>query len=165
MTLEAWVLAASLAYAKDAEPRNPAPRAMPATLATAIADASTASPLPGMTDVETSAVLVVFAFRESSYRTDVAGDCAKLPAGSLLCTKALAARSCGAFQTPCERTTMGDAVQQTKLALGIMATSFARCPTSPLSMYATGTCGTLQGSRISELRLTAAMRLLSEVTP
>ncbi len=161
MSLEAWILAASLAYAHTAEPHNPAPRGMPAELAREVADAATASPLPGKTAEWTASALIVWGFRESAYNTSAQGDCPGMRAGSRECRKTAGARSCGAFQTPCGLTVLGDARQQVKLALSIMATSFATC--GDFSAYIAGDC--VRGVRLSALRTSAVDRLLLEVTP
>lgn len=159
MSIEALVLSASLAYAHDAEPRNPSPRAMAADLVAAVADGATSTPLPGKTAEWTAAALIVWGFRESAYNTSAQGDCPGMRAGSRECRKAAGARSCGAFQTPCERTVLGDAKQQVALALSIMATSFAMC--GDFSAYIAGDC--VRGARLSALRTSAVERLLVEV--
>lgn len=111
-------------------------RAMPPAMAAAIADATT--------DRDEAAVLVVLAFRESSYRADVRGD---------------GGRSCGAWQTPCAVTPLGDARKQAVLALGIYRRSAALCPAHPLAIYASGSCGSIAGRRISDARIAEASAL------
>ena len=86
-----------------------------------------------------AALLDTFAAKESGYRPSAAGDCPGMRAGSLLCTRELGAKSCGAWQTPCGITPklpMG----QAQLALTTLQRSMATCPEHPLSLYGTGRC-------------------------
>ncbi len=110
-------------------------RSMSPAMAQAIADVAP--------DRATAALLVVFAFRESSYRADVKGD---------------GGASCGAWQTPCARTPK-DVRGQAVLALAIMRASMLACPDYPLSVYASGSCTSAAGRRISTARIAEAKRL------
>ena len=114
-------------------------RNMPPAMAQAIADVAP--------DRATAALLVVFAFRESSYRSDVKGD---------------GGASCGAWQTPCARTPK-DVKGQAVLALAIMRASMLACPEYPLAPYASGSCSSAAGRRISTARIAEAKALA--VTP
>jgi hypothetical protein len=114
-------------------------RAMPSAMAQAIADVAP--------DRATAALMVVFAFRESSYRADVKGD---------------GGASGGAWQTPCARTPR-DVRGQAVLALAIMRASMLACPEFPLAVYASGSCASQAGRRISTARIAEAKRL--EGTP
>lgn len=130
-----WILAiALLMHDSHGYSRN-----MPPAMAQAIADVAP--------DRATAALMVVFAFRESSYRADVKGD---------------GGASCGAWQTPCARTPK-DVRGQAVLALAIMHASMAACPDYPLAVYASGSCTSQAGRRISTARIAEAKRL--EATP
>ena len=118
-------------------------RSMPNPLALAVSRATQ--------DRHEAALLVVFAFRESSYRSDVRGD---------------GGASCGAWQTPCSRTDLctGSSAQscfdkQAALALSIMHQSMVACPEYPLAVYASGSCSSPAGRRISTARIAEAKAL------
>lgn len=91
-----------------------------------------------------AALLDVQAAKESGYRADAAGDCPGMRAGDPKCTRALGAKSCGAYQTPCAETPE-NAEAQTRLALAYIRRSYAACPAHPLSVYGTGRCDTRWG--------------------
>jgi len=110
----------------------------------AIAAEATADPVAG-DQMHTAALLLVVAFRESGYRVNVQGDGGK---------------SCGLYQTPCPRTPH-DAPGQTHLALALLRQSFAACPDFPLAPYASGSCSSPAGRRISSARIAAARALLT----
>ena len=118
-------------------------RAMPAKLAQAILNATK--------DRAEQAVMVVFAFHEGSYRTDVRGD---------------SGASCGTFQSRCAVTPLCTASSpqacfdtQARIALDTMHRSFAACPEYPLAVYASGSCTSAAGRRISTARIAEARRL------
>ena len=129
-------------------------RAMPNPLAVAVTrairpagDSEQLTP----TQRHEAALLVVFAFRESSYRSDVRGD---------------GGASCGAWQTPCARTELCGHTSpqscfdaQAALALAIMRASMLACPEYPLAVYASGRCDSAAGRRISTARIAEAKRL------
>ena len=128
-------------------------RAMPNPLAQAVEHAVAGS--DPATSHHEAALLVVFAFRESSYRSDVRGD---------------GGASCGAWQTPCSRTKLCTAASpqscfdaQAELALSIMHASFVACPEFPLAVYAGGTaagpCSSPAARRISTARIAEAKKL------
>ncbi len=104
-------------------------RPMPQRVAEAIASVAP--------DRETAALLVVFAFRESTYRDDVRGDSGK---------------SCGLFQTPCVVTPLRDARKQVEVAMGIFKRSAIACPEHPLAIYGTGRCIRWGESRAADVR-------------
>ncbi len=147
-SLKAWTLAASLAFAHHAEPKNPVPRPMSEGLAEAIASEAIANPLFAGVDgpQQTAALLVVFGFRESSYRSSAVGD---------------GGRSCGVFQTPCKETPLGDVNRQARIAIRIMKRSIEAIPEHPLALYCGGSLE--RGSSLGDLRLIAAHELISEV--
>ena len=110
-------------------------RAMPPAMAEAIAAVAP--------DKATAALMVVFAFRESSYRSDVKGD---------------GGASCGAWQTPCARTPK-DVKGQAVLALAIMRRSWMLNPEHPMAAYCSGNPNSLAGIRISDARIAEAKAL------
>lgn len=132
MITAAWVLRIAL-LVHDAHGFT---RAMPPAMASAIVDVAA--------DSVEAATLVVLAFRESSYRTDVRGD---------------AGQSCGAWQTPCSSTPLGDVRAQAKIAVAILRRSAALCPSHPLAIYASGSCTNPAGRRISDARIAEASAL------
>lgn len=124
---------------------------MPVAMAEAIDAAATANPFDG--DIRyTAALLTVFAFRESSYRSDVEGDC---DASKTHC------HSAGAWQTPAGSTSH-DVAKQAVYALKLMHESAEKCESAPLAVYAGG-CGNSQARRISTVRMALAHELA--VTP
>ena len=130
-------------------------RAMPRLLGDAIAAVAP--------DRDTAALLVVFAFRESSYRADVKGDYYADADG------VVRPHSCGAWQTPCSRTPLCVASSgakcfqaQAALAWSIMQASMVACPDYPLAVYASGNCTSLAGRRISTSRIAEARTLAME---
>ena len=139
--LAAWLLAAS-ARLLDASGHAGHPSQ---AVVDAIASEATADPVAG-DQMHTAALLLVIAFRESSYRVNVQGD---------------GGHSCGLYQTPCPRTPH-DAPGQTRLALAILRQSFTACPDAPLAPYASGSCSSSAGRRISAQRIAQAKALLSE---
>lgn len=139
--LAAWLLvAASQLLDRSGHAGRP-----PQAVVDAIAAGATADPVAG-DQVHTAALLLVIAFRESSYRADVRGDSGK---------------SCGLYQTPCARTTLRDPAQQTRLALQILRQSFTACPDFPLAVYASGSCANPAGRRISTERLADVRSLVT----
>ena len=120
-------------------------RPMPSSMASAIADVTT--------DTTEAAVLVVLAFRESSYRDTAKGDYWADPDG------VVRAHSCGAWQTPCLVTPIGDVKKQAAIAIGIYRRSATLCPSHPLAIYASGSCSSLAGRRISNARIAEASAL------
>lgn len=121
----------------------------PAALVDAIATLSEAHPVAGDART-TAALLMVLAFRESSYRLDVMGD---------------GGRAYGAFQIhQCAPYTcaalLRDARKQVDVALRILARSFAACPEYPLAIYSSGSCTNAAGRRISTARIAEARSLL-----
>ena len=114
---------------------------MPRAMAEAIDTAATANPFDH--DVKyTAALMVVFAFRESSYQKEAIGDGGK---------------SVGAWQTP-KATTPPDVAKQAVYALQLMHTSSIACPNDPLAQYAGG-CGNVNAKRISQVRMALAREL------
>lgn len=134
-----WILGAALAL-YDASGHS---RSMPRDLAEAIVEAAQARPVAGDAKT-TAALLAVLAFRESSFRNDVTGD---------------GGASCGAYQTPCAITPLRDWKAQTRIALDILERSFAACPEYPLAIYASGSCTSAAGRRISTARIAEAKAL------
>lgn len=147
-SLKAWVVAASLAFAHVAEPKNPVPRPMSAGLAEAIASEAIANPLFNSAEGPqwTAAILVVFGFRESSYRPSAVGD---------------GGRSCGVFQTPCKATPLGDVTRQARIAIQIMKRSIEAVPDHPLALYCGGSVE--RGATLGDQRLKAALDLVADV--
>ena len=135
--MTAWILTIAL-LVHDAHGFT---KRMPLAMAQAIDAAAAANPIGG--DVKyTAALLTVFAFRESSYRTEVVGDGGK---------------SAGAWQTPAGSTSH-DVAKQAVYALALMHASAAACPDAPLATYAGG-CGNAQARRISSARMALAHEL------
>jgi hypothetical protein len=141
--LALWLTTAS-AEVKDA--RGFAGRPHP-TVVQAIADASIADPALGDAQ-HTASLLLVIAFRESSYRADVIGD---------------GGRSCGLYQSACASTKLRDPVGQTRIALTNIRRSISACPDAILAVYASGTCGNVAGRRISVSRVAESQRLIAMV--
>lgn len=141
--LAAWLATAS-AEVKDG--RGNAGRPSP-TVVQAIASESLADPVLGDAQ-HTAALLLVIAFRESSYRADVIGD---------------GGRSCGLFQSACSSTKLRDPVGQTRIAIGNIRRSITACPDAILAVYASGTCGNVAGRRISVSRVAEMNRLVALV--
>lgn len=141
--LAAWLTTAS-AEVKDTH--GFAGRPHPSVVA-AIASESLADPVLGDAQ-HTAALLLVIAFRESSYRADVVGD---------------GGRSCGLFQSACASTKLRDPVGQTKIAIGNIRRSITACPDAILAPYASGTCGNVAGRRISASRVAEMQRLVALV--
>ncbi len=112
---------------------NPIPRPLTAASVIAVVAASESDPL------FVAAALDAFAALESGYRPKAAGDCPGMRAGSLLCTRALGARSCGAWQTPCA-TTSEDPATQARQWVAILKRSMAACPAHPFAVLGTGRC-------------------------
>jgi hypothetical protein len=86
-----------------------------------------------------AAALDTFAALESGYHPRAAGDCPGMRAGSPLCTRALGAKSCGAWQTPCSSTSE-DPATQARQWVAILKRSMAGCPVHPLALLGTGRC-------------------------
>jgi hypothetical protein len=146
MTPQALTLWLSTAAAELKDGHGFAGRPAPAVVQ-AIADAAVADPLMG-DEQHTAAILLVFAFRESSYRADVRGDSGK---------------SCGLFQSPCASTPLRDPKAQATIALRIMRRSMTACPDFPFAVYASGSCASAAGRRISSERIADAKRLVASV--
>jgi hypothetical protein len=146
LTPQALALWLSTASAELKDGHGYAGRPAPAVVQ-AIADESIADPLMG-DPISTAAVLLVFAFRESSYRADVRGDSGK---------------SCGLFQSPCASTPLRDPKAQATIALAIMRRSMVACPDFPFAVYASGSCSSVAGRRISSERIADAKRLVASV--
>lgn len=113
----------------------------------AIATESIADPVAGDAQ-HTAALLLVVAFRESSYRADVRGD---------------GGRSCGLYQSACATTPLRDPRAQTRIAIATIRRSMLACPDYPLAVYASGTCTNVAGRRISIERIALANQLVSTV--
>lgn len=140
--LTTWILAIAL-LVHDSHGFS---KRMPLAMAKAIDAAATANPIDG--DVRyTAALLTVFSFRESSYRSEVEGDCD----ADHHC------RSAGAWQTPAGSTSH-DVAKQAAYALALMHESAVKCPDAPLAVYAGG-CGNSQARRISVVRSALAHEL------
>jgi hypothetical protein len=138
----AWLLA--LAPIRDGNGHDiPRPRAAAAT----IADVAVETDEPQMF----AALLDVLAAKESGYRTNAAGDCPGMRPGDPKCTRALGAKSCGAFQSPCAITPV-DGAGQARLAVSLLRRSFAACPEYPLSVYGTGRCQHWGDERLALVR-------------
>lgn len=103
-----------------------------------------------------AAALDTFAAMESGYRPHVAGDCPGMRAGSLLCTKALGAKSYGLFQAPAA-TTSEDPATQARAWIAIARKSFAMCPAHPFAPLATGRCTNWGASREAIIRAAVAV--------
>ena len=95
---------------------------------------------PEMDDRLLASTLDQLAAHEGSYNARAQGDCPGLRAGDTHCTVSLGAKSCGAYQTPCTQTKLGDLLSQTRLAARHVVTSFLGCPEKPLNLYASGQC-------------------------
>lgn len=163
--LIAWVMTWPLLL--DGRPsdavRHPIPRPRFAALAFVTAAEAhiadrTKKGLPAASPDLYVAFLDVFAARESGYNVEAAGDCPGMRPGDPACTVARGAVSCGAWQTPCGRTPMSLAsgkhalaVEQAKVALGILDVSMASCPSHPIAMYMTGKCVAVGASREREI--------------
>lgn len=141
--LALWLTTAS-AEVKDT--RGNAGRPHP-TVVQAIASESIADPVLGDAQ-HTAALLLVIAFRESSYRADVIGD---------------GGRSCGLFQSACASTKLRDPVGQTRIAIGNIRRSITACPDAILAVYASGSCGNVAGRRISVSRVAESQRIIALV--
>ena len=90
--------------------------------------------------LEWAARLDAWAAFENAYQ-DRPGDCPGLPPGSLKCTRALGAKSCGPWQVECRRIPVGMPIEdQARIALSIMQASEKACPRWPLAPYAMGVC-------------------------
>jgi hypothetical protein len=115
----------------------------------AIAAESIASPIGGNAQA-TAALVLVFAFRESSYRTDVRGD---------------GGRSCGLLQTPCAITPLRDARAQVRIGIELLKRSALASPDGlhPWATYASGSPTNAAGIRISDARAAEAKALLVTV--
>ncbi len=139
--LLAWVLKAG----SDMRDEWGHGKAMPVPLAEAIAEVSERIPVftGEWGELHTAAAFVVMGFRESTYDTKAIGD---------------NGRSCGAFQTPCGQTKLGDARQQAELAARIMKRSAMLCPHAPLAVYAAGGCH--GGENTSNIRMDRVWRLI-----
>lgn len=163
--LSAWCLVASSRFTDPAgHPFNEAPAAFCQALAAEAAERPL-FPWPDG-DRETVALDLAIAARESGYDASRAGDCRSLPAGSPLCSKARGARSCGAFQSPCNITPLGDPARQVRIANRILRQSFVRCPEFPLVPYMSGdrfACGTPYLKRLAAARVAEFRRVLFEV--
>lgn len=139
--LAVWLTTAS-AEIKDSHgyPGRPRPDVVQAIASEAIAD-------PVVGDAQhTAALLLVVAFRESSYRADVVGD---------------GGRSCGLYQSACVSTKLRDPVGQTRIALANIRRSMVACPDYPLAVYASGSCANVAGRRISSARIAEMHRLVA----
>lgn len=112
---------------------HPIPR--PRAAAQVIADVAAAEP----DALFVAAALDTFAALESGYRTNVAGDCPGMRAGDPRCTRALGAKSYGAWQTP-TAITPRDGLGQARLWVSILRTSQRACPAHPLALLGTGKC-------------------------
>lgn len=117
------------------------------SIVAAIATESIADPVLGDPQ-RTAALLLVIAFRESSYRADVVGD---------------GGRSCGLYQSSCASTKLRDPVGQTRIALANVRRSIAACPDAILAVYASGSCGNVAGRRISVSRVAESQRIIALV--
>lgn len=134
-------------------------KAIPLPLAAAIAHGALAHPLSGSAP-KTAAELVMLAFREGSYRTDVVGDHDD-PHGQF---------SYGTFQTKqCAPYTcaelLKDERKQVDVALRILHRSESMCPAHPLAPYAQGFCSrsdgqVSRGEKISDERMGVVSMLL-----
>lgn len=129
-TLLAWLLALPpvLDGAGHPIPRPRQAAEVIATVASSEADA-----------LFVAAALDTFAALESGYHPKAAGDCPGMRAGDPHCSRALGARSCGAWQTPCGRTPE-DPSAQARLWVAILRQSQRACPRWPLAMLGTGRC-------------------------
>lgn len=145
MTLTTWVLSACLAASHDAKP-------CPVSVADAIAAVSTEAPLFAGPEGarRTAALLVVVAWRESSYRLDVLGDGGK--AHGLYQLHELRGAKWESLRT--------DPLGQTRLARYWLHASMARCPEHPLALYASGKCMRVG---VAESRLSEAKRVFAAV--
>jgi hypothetical protein len=133
----AWILVIALLMHDSHSFTKKMPRAM----AEAIATAAAADPFDR--DIKyTASLLVVFAFRESSYQSEAVGDGGK---------------SVGAWQTP-QATTPHDVAKQASYALQLMHASAVACPSDPLAQYAGG-CANVNAKRISQVRIALAHEL------
>lgn len=112
---------------------HPIPRPREAASVIAVVAAEQADPVFWAASLDTYAAL------ESGYHPKAAGDCPGMRAGSPLCTKALGARSYGAWQTPAA-TTSDDPATQARQWVAIAKRSFAACPAHPFAMLGTGRC-------------------------
>lgn len=118
------------------------------TVVQAIASESIADPIGGDA-LGTAAIVLVFAFRESSYRTDVRGD---------------GGRSCGLGQTPCAITPLRDAPAQVRIMIRLLRQSAVASPDGlhPWATYASGSPTNAAGIRISDARSAEARALVAK---
>lgn len=111
-----------------------------------------------------AAALDTWAAFETAYE-DRPGDCPGLPVGSRKCTRALGAKSCGYWQTPCKSTPPGMSIEdQARQALAMMMQSAKACPSAVMSVYATGRCAPHSGPiafRMGKIRKMMAVPLPS----
>ena len=117
---------------------------IPVPVAEAVVVVSNDSPLWENQERETAATLAYWAFRESSWLTNVIGDSGK---------------SCGLGQTPC-RETPHDAVGQLRIMVKHMKRSMLLDPEHPFRVYASGDIHSVAGARISDARSQAVRELL-----
>jgi hypothetical protein len=111
-----------------------------------------------------AAALDVFAAHESGYRPRAAGDCPGLRAGDPTCARELGARSCGAWQTPCDVTSK-DPTEQARQWVAILRRSRAACPAHPFAVLATGRCIAWGASREAEIARALEIPLPAEDAP
>ena len=130
LTLTAWLVSLPLVVDDN---HHPIPR--PPASARVIATVSMGTPAPELF----AAWLDELAAHDSAYRTTAAGDCPGLRAGDPTCTRELHAQSCGAWQTPCARTSKSP-LEQAKLAIRILQQALEQCEAHPLWAYASGSC-------------------------
>jgi hypothetical protein len=131
-TLAIWILAL---------PAIPDSRGFPIRRPTRAARDIAAACIDAADPARCARTLDMLCAKESTYRPELAGDCPGMRAGDPKCTREKGARSCGAFQTPCNRTPPKlTPLEQAKLAKRILDDAETICPSHPLWAYASGEC-------------------------